>query len=196
MSLFCFYLVSPPILSVLMQVRPPSKYGFGSPVTLLPRLISFHSSWLTFLNIRRICVAYWFSSVSSVLIRTFFQILQLHGQVPSKAVKLESHHHAGMLGTSLRRGQRPGQRISSSALSMISLSWGDAWAREAGTGERGVPRLMPHRGCFTGQATVYECTRVRTEKKYAVPWTLDIQPGWFTRDGAATGCFWSRNLFS
>eukprot|EP00434_Breviolum_minutum_P030079 symbB.v1.2.026600.t1/scaffold2672.1/size73286/6 len=27
---------------------------------------------------------------------------------------------------------------------------------------------MPHRGCFTGQATVYECTRVRTEKKYAV----------------------------
>ena len=37
-----------PILSVLMQVRSPSKYGFGSPVTLLPTLISFHSSWLTF----------------------------------------------------------------------------------------------------------------------------------------------------
>lgn len=48
MSLLCFYLVSPPILSVLMQVRSPSKNGFGSPVTLLPRLISFHSSWLTF----------------------------------------------------------------------------------------------------------------------------------------------------
>jgi len=31
----------------------------------------------------------------------------------------------------LRRDQRPGQKSSSSGLSTISLSWGDAWAREA-----------------------------------------------------------------
>ena len=32
----------------------------------------------------------------------------------------------------LRRDQRTGQKSSSSGLSTISLSWGDAWAREAG----------------------------------------------------------------
>lgn len=139
MSLLCFYLFWVFLCKCDLQVNmalaalSPCCQGWSAFIQVgLLSDVSFHCN---ILNILRICVACWFSSVSSVLIRTFFQILQLHGQVPSKAVKLESHHHVGMLGTSLRRGQRPGQRISSSALSMISLSWGDAWAREAGKGK-------------------------------------------------------------
>ena len=177
------------------MVRSPSENGFGSPVTLLPRLISFHPSLLSdvslhcnILNIRRIMYSHFFLVLISIISAyqdILFQILQLHRQVPSKALNLGSHHHApAMLGASLRRGQRPGQRISSLALSMISLSWGDAWAREARgfQGRSGPATHVPR--CFTGQATVYECTRVRTEKKYAVPWTTFNQGSLKVREGS------------